>query len=168
MLNISMISKCISSHLVMGLISQMIKDVEKLMGLPLEKVLLIWMDFQLKKAGYNLPKISNWKQATKPLIKMPFRKVENCNQVIQIGKELNVSLVNVAGNDIVQGNKKLILGQKFLGEMQNMVKEFKNLDFHTSPSPSSASIPARSPQLFLVLNSTNQIYLIEEVIGPLS
>nr|XP_029121979.1 fimbrin-5 isoform X2 [Elaeis guineensis] len=51
----------------------------------------------------------NWKQATKPPIKMPFRKVENCNQVIKIGKELNFSLVNVAGNDIVQGNKKLIL-----------------------------------------------------------
>lgn len=53
----------------------------------------------------------NWKQATKPPIKMPFRKVENCNQVISIGKYLNFSLVNVAGNDIVQGNKKLILGQ---------------------------------------------------------
>ncbi|KAG5570016.1 hypothetical protein H5410_059782 [Solanum commersonii] len=51
----------------------------------------------------------NWKQATKPPIKMPF-KVENCNQVISIGKELNFSLVNVAGSDIVQGNNKLILG----------------------------------------------------------
>ena len=56
----------------------------------------------------------NWKQATKPPIKMPFRKVENCNQVIRIGKDLNFSLVNVAGNDIVQGNKKLILGNPFL------------------------------------------------------
>ena len=54
-----------------------------------------------------------WKQATKPPIKMPFRKVENCNQVVKLGKDLNFSLVNVAGNDIVQGNKKLILG-KFL------------------------------------------------------
>lgn len=53
----------------------------------------------------------NWKQASKPPIKMPFRKVENCNQVIKIGKQLNFSLVNVAGNDIVQGNKKLILGK---------------------------------------------------------
>lgn len=52
----------------------------------------------------------NWKKTTKPPIKMPFRKVENCNQAIEIGKELNFSLVNVAGNDIVQGNKKLILG----------------------------------------------------------
>lgn len=54
---------------------------------------------------------------------MPFRKVENCNQVINIGKKLRFSLVNVAGNDIVQGNKKLILGnyplpQKVLNEWQ--------------------------------------------------
>lgn len=53
----------------------------------------------------------NWKQASKPPIKMPFRKVENCNQVIKLGKQLKFSLVNVAGNDIVQGNKKLILGK---------------------------------------------------------
>ncbi|KAJ4841183.1 fimbrin [Turnera subulata] len=52
----------------------------------------------------------NWKHATKPPIKMPFRKVENCNQVIKIGRHMKFSLVNVAGNDIVQGNKKLILG----------------------------------------------------------
>lgn len=52
----------------------------------------------------------NWKHATKPPIKMPFRKVENCNQVVKIGRQLKLSLVNVAGNDFVQGNKKLILG----------------------------------------------------------
>lgn len=56
----------------------------------------------------------NWKQATKPPIKMPFRKVENCNQVVRIGKELNFSLVNVAGDDIVSGNKKLIIGLLFV------------------------------------------------------
>ncbi|KAL3367436.1 hypothetical protein AABB24_011927 [Solanum stoloniferum] len=55
------------------------------------------------------PGIVNWKIATKPPIKMPFRKVENCNQVVKIGKQLKFSLVNIAGNDIVQGNKKLIL-----------------------------------------------------------
>jgi plastin-1 len=56
------------------------------------------------------PGCVRWKQASKPPIKMPFRKVENCNQVINIGRDLNFSLVNLAGNDIVQGNKKLILG----------------------------------------------------------
>ncbi|KAM7251343.1 hypothetical protein ACFE04_023226 [Oxalis oulophora] len=69
----------------------------------------------------------NWKHATKPPIKMPFRKVENCNQVIKIGKQLKFSLVNVAGNDIVQGNKKLILA--FLWQLMklNMLQLLKNL-----------------------------------------
>lgn len=69
----------------------------------------------------------NWKQATKPPIKMPFRKVENCNQVIRIGKQFKFSLVNVAGNDIVQGNKKLILA--FLWQLMrcNMLQLLKNL-----------------------------------------
>ncbi|CAI9090126.1 OLC1v1024822C1 [Oldenlandia corymbosa var. corymbosa] len=68
-----------------------------------------------------------WKQATKPPIKMPFRKVENCNQVIRIGKELNFSLVNIAGDDIVQGNKKLILA--FLWQLMRftMLQLLKNL-----------------------------------------
>ncbi|GFP84867.1 fimbrin-5 [Phtheirospermum japonicum] len=73
----------------------------------------------------------NWKQATKPPIKMPFRKVENCNQVISIGKDLNFSLVNVAGNDIVQGNKKLILA--FLWQLMrfSMLQLLKNLRYHS-------------------------------------
>ncbi|KAL6536709.1 fimbrin [Orobanche minor] len=65
------------------------------------------------------PGAVNWKQATKPPIKMPFRKVENCNQVVRIGKQLRLSLVNVAGNDFVQGNKKLILGKIIVKEMLN-------------------------------------------------
>lgn len=60
------------------------------------------------------PGIVNWKIANKPPIKLPFRKVENCNQVVKIGKQLKFSLVNIAGNDIVQGNKKLILGNFFV------------------------------------------------------
>ncbi|KAL2247011.1 UNVERIFIED_CONTAM: Fimbrin-5 [Sesamum indicum] len=73
----------------------------------------------------------NWKLATKPPIQMPFRKVENCNQVISLGKELNFSLVNVAGNDIVQGNKKLILA--FLWQLMrfSMLQLLKNLRFHS-------------------------------------
>ncbi|KAK4750613.1 hypothetical protein SAY87_004095 [Trapa incisa] len=72
-----------------------------------------------------------WKHATKPPIKMPFRKVENCNQVIRIGKLMNFSLVNVGGNDIVQGNKKLILA--FLWQLMrfNMLQLLKNLRFRS-------------------------------------
>ncbi|XP_057540488.1 fimbrin-1-like [Amaranthus tricolor] len=69
----------------------------------------------------------NWKHATKPPIKMPFRKVENCNQVVKIGKQLKFSLVNVAGNDIVQGNKKLILAFLWQLMRHNMLQLLKNL-----------------------------------------
>ncbi|KAJ1279740.1 hypothetical protein BS78_04G178600 [Paspalum vaginatum] len=73
----------------------------------------------------------NWKHASKPPIIMPFRKVENCNQVIKIGKELNFSLVNVAGNDIVQGNTKLILA--FLWQLMrtSILQLLKNLRSHS-------------------------------------
>ncbi|XP_010927611.1 fimbrin-2 [Elaeis guineensis] len=72
-----------------------------------------------------------WKVANKPPIKMPFRKVENCNQVVKIGKQLKFSLVNVAGNDIVQGNKKLILA--FLWQLMryNILQLLKNLRLHS-------------------------------------
>ncbi len=52
-----------------------------------------------------------WKCANRPPIQMPFKRVENCNQAVDIGRRLNFSLVNVAGSDIVQGNKKLIIGR---------------------------------------------------------
>lgn len=73
----------------------------------------------------------NWKQSSKPPIKMPFRKVENCNQVIKIGTQLKFSLVNQAGNDFVQGNKKLILA--FLWQLMrfHMLQLLKNLRSHS-------------------------------------
>jgi len=74
----------------------------------------------------------NWKMANCPPIKLPFKKVENCNQVLKIGKELKFSLVNIAGNDIVQGNKKLILA--FLWQLMryNILQLLKNLRFHSN------------------------------------
>ncbi|KAH7518751.1 hypothetical protein FEM48_Zijuj09G0204300 [Ziziphus jujuba var. spinosa] len=77
------------------------------------------------------PGIVNWKIANKPPIKMPFRKVENCNQVVKIGKQLKFSLVNIAGNDIVQGNKKLILAYLWQLMRCNILQLLKNLRFHS-------------------------------------
>ncbi|XP_051134617.1 fimbrin-2 [Andrographis paniculata] len=78
------------------------------------------------------PGIVNWKIASKPPIKMPFRKVENCNQVVKIGKQqLKFSLVNIAGNDIVQGNKKLILAYLWQLMRYNMLQLLKNLRSHS-------------------------------------
>jgi plastin-1 len=62
----------------------------------------------------------NWKMANRPPIKLPFRKVENCNQVLKIGKDIHFSLVNIAGTDVVQGNKKLILGKWLLIQLQRI------------------------------------------------
>ncbi len=39
-----------------------------------------------------------------------FQKVENCNQVLSIAKNLKLSLVGIQGADIYDQNKKLILG----------------------------------------------------------
>uniref|UniRef100_A0A1J3FUM6 Fimbrin-5 n=1 Tax=Noccaea caerulescens TaxID=107243 RepID=A0A1J3FUM6_NOCCA len=73
----------------------------------------------------------NWKHANKPPIKMPFKKVENCNEVVKIGKELRFSLVNVAGNDIVQGNKKLLLALLWQLMRYTMLQLLKNLRTHS-------------------------------------
>ncbi|KAK4270133.1 hypothetical protein QN277_023212 [Acacia crassicarpa] len=78
------------------------------------------------------PGIVNWKIANKPPIKMPFKKVENCNQVVKLGKQLRFSLVNIAGNDIVQGNKKLILAYLWQLMRYNMLQLLKNLRLHTN------------------------------------
>ncbi|WOL16128.1 hypothetical protein Cni_G24910 [Canna indica] len=77
------------------------------------------------------PGIVCWKSANKPPIKMPFKKVENCNQVVKIGKQLKFSLVNIAGNDIVQGNKKLILAFVWQLMRCNILQLLKNLRFHS-------------------------------------
>lgn len=75
-----------------------------------ECVVLVYRWVLLETLDKVSPGIVNWKIANKPPIKLPFKKVENCNQVVKIGKQLKFSLVNIAGNDIVQGYKKLILG----------------------------------------------------------
>ncbi|XP_039032331.1 fimbrin-5-like [Hibiscus syriacus] len=69
----------------------------------------------------------NWKHASKPPIKFHIRKVENCNQVVKIGERLRFSVVNLDGNDIVQGNKKLIVA--FLWQLMryNMLQVLKSL-----------------------------------------
>ncbi|VAI73332.1 unnamed protein product [Triticum turgidum subsp. durum] len=80
------------------------------------------------------PGYVNWKLATKPPIKMPFRKLENCNQVINIAKDLKFSMVNLAGNDIVQGNKKLIVALLWQLMRFNILQLLNKLRFHSQGS----------------------------------
>jgi len=81
----------------------------------------------LKVLDHVSPGIVSWKQVEmNPSNK--FKKVSNCNYVVVLGKQLKFSLVNIAGNDIVTGNKKLLLALvwqlmrfhtlKFLAEVQ--------------------------------------------------
>uniref|UniRef100_A0A7I4AZU4 Uncharacterized protein n=1 Tax=Physcomitrium patens TaxID=3218 RepID=A0A7I4AZU4_PHYPA len=72
----------------------------------------------------------NWKSATRPPIKWPFKKVENCNQVVDIGKRLKFSLVNIAGLDIVQGQRKLILAYLWQLMRFSMLQLLKDLKLH--------------------------------------
>ncbi|KAG0559488.1 hypothetical protein KC19_10G108900 [Ceratodon purpureus] len=72
----------------------------------------------------------SWRSTTKPPVKSPFKKVENCNQVVDIGKRLKFSLVNIAGNDIVQGNKKLILAYLWQLMRFSVLQLLKDLRLH--------------------------------------
>ncbi|KAL5541276.1 hypothetical protein UlMin_042498 [Ulmus minor] len=74
------------------------------------------------------PGIVNWKIANKPPIKMPFRKVENCNQVVKLRKQLKFSLVNIAGNDIFCLSSSTYLWQLM---RYNILQLPKNLRFHS-------------------------------------
>ena len=42
--------------------------------------------------------------------KNKFKKVENCNYVVTLAKQMKFSMVNIGGLDILAKNKKLILG----------------------------------------------------------
>lgn len=62
----------------------------------------------LKVLDHIQPGIVSWRQVEKnPTNK--FKKVSNCNYVVVLGKQLKFSLVNIAGNDLVTQNKKLVL-----------------------------------------------------------
>lgn len=62
----------------------------------------------LKALDKTAPGSVNWNNAEKnPGNK--FKKLANCNLMMTIGKSLGFTLVGICGNDIVDGNKKLIL-----------------------------------------------------------
>jgi plastin-1 len=59
------------------------------------------------------PGIVNWKNvSTKTPISSRFKRVENTNYVIVLGKSLHFSLVGIQGADLTDGVKNLTLGIK--------------------------------------------------------
>jgi len=70
--------------------------------------------------------VVDWKKATlNPNIK--FKKVENCNQVIDIGKKLGFTLVGIGGADLVNKNKKLILAVYWQMMRKDTLKTIGNM-----------------------------------------
>jgi len=55
------------------------------------------------------PGIVDWKRVNKNPPNT-YKKLENCNYCIELGKKLNFSLVGIQGNDIMNANKTLTLG----------------------------------------------------------
>eukprot|EP00049_Salpingoeca_infusionum_P014020 m.261095 g.261095 ORF g.261095 m.261095 type:complete len:378 (+) comp15574_c0_seq1:59-1192(+) len=59
------------------------------------------------------PGIVDWARVNKPPFKKfggKMKKIENCNYAVQLGNELNMSMVGIGGPDIHNGIKKLVLG----------------------------------------------------------
>jgi plastin-1 len=56
------------------------------------------------------PGIVNW-NSTKKKVRNKWEKLGNCNYAIKLGLKLNFKIVSIAGEDIVNKNRKLILGK---------------------------------------------------------
>jgi len=55
------------------------------------------------------PGIVDWKKVNTILPLNKFKKVENCNYAVELGKSMKFSLVGVGGTDLVDGNQTLTL-----------------------------------------------------------
>jgi len=55
------------------------------------------------------PGIVDWSKVNQKEPLNKFKKVENCNYAILLGKQMKFSLVGIGGQDIVDGNKNLTL-----------------------------------------------------------
>ena len=58
--------------------------------------------------------VVNWKKVNKAPNSI-YKKIENCNYCVELGKQLKFSLVGIAGKDICDGNMKLSLGKQMGG-----------------------------------------------------
>ncbi|KAL7752347.1 fimbrin [Sorochytrium milnesiophthora] len=56
------------------------------------------------------PELVDWKKVNKAPVTSRFKRVENCNYVVVLGKSLKFTLVGIQGSDITDGSKTLTLG----------------------------------------------------------
>jgi plastin-1 len=73
------------------------------------------------------PSIVEWKKVNKAPISSKFKKVENCNYVLVLGKSLKFSLVGIQGSDIHDSNKTLTLGFVWQLMREHIIQTLKRL-----------------------------------------
>ncbi|KAI9352096.1 calponin homology domain-containing protein [Obelidium mucronatum] len=74
------------------------------------------------------PGLVDWKKVNKPApIASKFKKVENTNYVIALGKELRFTLVGIQGSDITDGQKTLTLGLVWQLMREHVIQTLKSL-----------------------------------------
>jgi plastin-1 len=88
--------------------------------------------------------IVNWKKVNKTPNSI-YKKIENCNYCVELGKQLKFSLVGIAGKDICDGNMKLSLGmfkeEKKKGKEKILIFIlFFYIIFYSSVKPSYAAL----------------------------
>ena len=68
-----------------------------------------------------------WKQVNKKTPLSRFKKVENTNYVVTLGKSFRFSLVGIQGADITDGSKTLTLGLVWQLMRENVIQTLKSL-----------------------------------------
>ncbi|KAI0634946.1 fimbrin [Trametes polyzona] len=79
-----------------------------------------------------------------------FKQVENCNYVVDLGKQAGMHLVGIQGSDIVDGNKTLVLGLVWQLMRKNITQTLSSL------SKSSQGRPISDTEILRWANTTAQ------------
>lgn len=69
----------------------------------------------------------DWKKVNKSPVTSKFKRVENCNYVVVLGKSLKFSLVGIQGSDLVDGIKKLTLALTWQMMREHIIQTLKSL-----------------------------------------
>ncbi|KAJ3281291.1 hypothetical protein HK104_000099 [Borealophlyctis nickersoniae] len=73
------------------------------------------------------PGLVDWKKVNKAPVSSKFKKVENTNYVVVLGKSLKFSLVGIQGSDLTDGNKTLTLGLVWQLMREHVITTLKSL-----------------------------------------
>ncbi|KAJ3280986.1 Fimbrin, actin-bundling protein, partial [Blyttiomyces sp. JEL0837] len=73
------------------------------------------------------PGLVDWKKVNKAPVSSKFKKVENTNYVIVLGKSLKFTLVGIQGSDITDGQKTLTLGLVWQLMREHVIQTLKSL-----------------------------------------